>query len=107
MRVTRHRPSLAVGSSAKRDFEAAQARQGQERDREEPERRDEDPVERPALGREPADERAGDLPEREEHAVEPHDRPSIVGEGLGHVREEAERGGRRARQHEEPGRRGR
>ena len=55
-----------------------------------------------AVGGDAGDERAADLAQPEEHAVQAHDRAAIVRVRLGHVREQPDRGGRRAGQHEQP-----
>ena len=67
--------------------------------------REQDAVERPLVGRGAADDRADDLAHRQEHRVQPHDRAAIVRECLADVRQQAQRRGRRARQHEQAGRR--
>ena len=81
----------------------AQARERDERDRQQHGRGQEHAVDAAPVGREPADQAADDLADGEEDRVEAHDRPAVGREALGDVGQQAERGGRRPGQHEQAG----
>ena len=97
------RPPIRAGPGADPVLMPPQRRERQERHPEEHERREEDPVEPGPLRRLAADEAAEDLAKAQEHRVQAHDRAAVVGVGLGHVGEQADRRGRRPREDEQAG----
>ena len=80
---------------------APQLREREQRDQQHRQGGDEQAVDPAPVGRQPADERAGDLADGQEDAVEAHDRPAVGGEALRDVGEQAERGRRRPGEHEQ------
>ena len=84
-------PASAVRAPTGRSCAPApELRQRDDRDAEQDERGDEHAVDAEPVGRDPADQRAGDLADREEDRVQAHDRAAIGREALGHVGQQAD-----------------
>src|SRR5439155_583963 len=92
----------ALGNRADLLLDGPQPCQRNEGDEEQHDGRTQDAVDPEATTTLAADEAAGDLAQREEDRIEAHDSAAVRREGLGHVGEQAQCRGRRAREHEEP-----
>ena len=83
-----------------------QQRQWPEGNEQQSDRRDEEPVDAAHIGNHPADQGADDLADRQEDAVEAHDRAPIGRKAFGDVGQQAEGRGCRTGEEEESERRG-